>query len=390
MQAKQVYSPFNRFFEKLPGTGLIVNSVVVDKNGFSSYYIPKVTYSCPENTWNEHCSDIDLLKRAFSVVLVLFSVVMILNLVMPELIEAIMSGMIVGAFWSLIYMKNHQLLMMSNFDKFMTTVFGGFFVSAIFGTLSLYFRVGRFFTKLTFSNFIMAMIMEVCFDSVTSIYWQFGGAFVISLVFLFARISFSVILGGLLLVMGLSHLLKVGNLHRVIVNNFNSLTSVYSNDVDIWSFERPNFINYKIHLNLLDYALITCYIFVAVLLTIRKEIYFRAHPNLFDADRFFSDFEDIEGYNRNIARKRRDRRIVGIRQTSTKNQLRIISRYRRDHMYRSNVINERSPLISHWIASDESENDDVFESPNSNSRFMEALPSDTKKRVDAVQDFEKR
>jgi hypothetical protein len=329
-----------------------------------------------------------MLKRAFAVILVLYSVVMILNLSMPELMEAIMSGMIAGVFWSLIYMKNNTV-MISNFDKFMTTLFGGFFVSAIFGTLSLYFRVGRYLTKLTFANFLIAIIIEVFFSSITSIYFQFVGAFLMSLIFYFIKISFSVILGGLLLLFGLSHLLKVGNIHRIIVNNFNALTSVYSEDDIFWSFERQNFINYKIQLNLFDYLLILFYLIGAVLLTIRKEIYFRENPNLYDADRFFSDFDDIEGYNRNVAKKRKVGNIVGIRQGSSKNHLRIVSRYRR-HQYRSNVINERSPLISHWIASDESEDDDVFESPNSNSRYMEALPVDTKERVDAVQDFSKR
>lgn len=381
-------SPFKRFFEKVPGTGLVVTSVVTDKNGFSSFYIPTVTYGCPVNTWNAMCTDSNMLKRVFSVVLVLYSVVMIFNLAMPELIEAMMSGMLVGAFWSLLYMKNHHV-MMSNFDKFMTTVFGGFLVAAIFGTLSFYFRIGRYLTKLTFSNFLMAIVMEVFFDSVTSIYWQFGSAFILSLAFAFIQISFSVLLGGLLLVLSLSHLLKVGNIHRVIVNNFNVLTSLYSEDDNFWNFERENFVNYKIQLNLLDITLITFYVAGAILMTIRKEIYFRDHPNLYDADRFFSDFDDIEGFNRDVARKRKEGCIVGIRRRSSKNHLRIISRYRR-HQYRSNVINERSPLISHWIASDETEDDDVFESPNSNSRFMEALPTETKERVDAVQDFTKR
>jgi hypothetical protein len=367
---------------------MVINSVAVDSNGHSSFYIPTVTYSCPANTWNEHCSDIDMLKRAFGVVLVLFSVVMILNLVMPELIEAMLSGLLVGAFWSLVYMKNHEL-MMSNFDRFMTTIFGGFFVSAIFGTISLYFRVGRYLTKFTFSNFLMAIIMEIFFDSVTSIYWQFGGAFVMSLFFCFVKLSFSVMLGGFLLICGLSHLLKVGNIHRVIINNFNALSTSSSTEDSVWDFERSNFINYKIQLNLLDYSLIMFYIVGSVLLTIRKEIYFRDNPNLYDAEQFFSEYDDIYSYNRNVAKKRRDGRIIGIQKSSSRNQLRIVSRYRRHH-YRSNVINERSPLISHWIASDESENDDdVFESPNSNSRFMESLSAETKERVDAVQDFTK-
>lgn len=114
----------------------------------------------------------------------------------------------------------------------------------------------------------------------------------------------------------------------------------------------------------------------------RKEYYYRNHPELLEC-KLFSESE-IRDYNRRIARNRRVRCIIGIRQTGGK--LKIVSRCRRHH-YRSNVVHERSPLISHWIASDESE-DEVFESPNPNSRYMSKLSSESKERVDAIQNFE--
>lgn len=310
---------------------------------------------------------------------------MILNLVMPELIESIMNGLLVGTFTTLVIFKNHHIIV-SNFDIFVTAVFGGCFMSGVFGTISLYFRIGRYLTKLTFSNLLIAIIMEIIFDCTTSAYVQIGGAILMSFGFYFISISFSVLLGGFLLIMGLSHLLKVGNIHRILINNFQVLTSIYSENDSVWSFVRPNFINYQIKLNLLDFTLLLVYFVASILLTIRKEIYFRNNPNLLDADHFFSEYENIGEFNRKVARNRRENCLIGIQRSAANGQLKIVSRCRRRHHYRSNVIHERSPLISHWIASDE-EIDEVFESPESNLRYMRTLSSDSKERIDAIQKF---
>lgn len=245
-KAKQVHSPFKRYFEKRPGTGIVLNSVIVNSEGLATFFIPAVTYSCPFNTWNAHCTDIDMLKRALSVLLVLYAIVLILNLIMPELLEAAMNGMLAGSFATLLITKSQQFLM-SNFEIFMSTVFGGLFFAAAFATIALHFRIGKFLTKLTFCNLLMVVIMEVIFDSYTSIYVQFGSALVLSIILHFVQVSFSVFLGGLLLIIGLSQLLKVGNIHRMFVNNFLSLSLEYPSDDDsIYHFSRSNFINYKI------------------------------------------------------------------------------------------------------------------------------------------------
>lgn len=286
----------------------------------------------------------------------------------------------------------------------MTVVFGGLFIAAIFATISLYFSTGRFLTKLTFANLLMAIVMEIFLETYTSVYWQFGSAFVVSIGFHVIKISFSVLLGGLLLIMGLSHLLKVGNIHRVFINNLYALTSVYTfppkySDDSVWSLERQNFINYHIQLNPLDYALILLYVIGAVVLTVRKEFYFYANPDQVDGNEFFNSNESIGEFNRGLARRRRDQSIVGIqgqrikigkiirisRFNKTKYSI-SVSRCRRHH-YRSNVIHERSPLITHWLASD-SDDDDVFVSPNSNLRYMRTLSSESRERIDQIQNFE--
>lgn len=373
-------------FEKFPGRGLIINAVVRGKSGVPSYYVPVATYSCPQNTWNTHCSDINFLKRAISVVLVVHSIVMILNLLTPELIEAIMNGMLYGGFITVIFISSNQLGI-QGFDYFITVIIGSFFVAAVLGTAALYMSIGQFMTKLTFSWFLMAFIMEVFFENVTSVYLQFTIGLILALGFVCIKFTFAVLLGGLILMINLSYLIRIGNLHRIFISNFLALTSlpIYGDEY-YFDFMRSNFINYKAPLNITDYALLAFYAIGSIVLTIRKEKYFFEHPTILDSDHIFSESDDVNTYNCNVARRRRNNCIVGIERRNGNCSV-IVSRCRRHHHYRSNVINERSPLISHWLTSDEGD-DDVFESPESNSRYMQTLSPESHERVSAVQNFE--
>jgi hypothetical protein len=196
-----------------------------------------------------------------------------------------------------------------------------------------------------------------------------------------------VLLGGLILIINLSYLIKVGNLHRILISNFIALTSLpnYGND-DYFDFMRINFINYKAPLNVMDYALITFYFIGTIILTIRKEKYFFEHPRILDSDHIFSESDEVNSFNCNVARRRRNNCIVGIQRRNGNCNV-IVSRCRRHHHFRSNVINERSPLISHWLTSEEGD-DDVFESPESNSRFLQTLSPETQERLSVVQKFD--
>lgn len=139
----------------------------------------------------------------------------------------------------------------------------------------------------------------------------------------------------------------------------------------------------------MDYVLLLFYVIGAIILTIRKEKYFFEHPSILDPEHIFSETENLHTYNCDVARRRRDNCIVGIERRLGRCNM-IVSRCRRHHHYfRSNVINERSPLISHWLASEEGD-DDVFESPESNSRFLQRLTPETQERINAVQNFETR
>jgi CRISPR/Cas system-associated protein Cas10 (large subunit of type III CRISPR-Cas system) len=147
-------------------------------------------------------------------------------------------------------------------------------------------------------------------------------------------------------------------------------------------------INYDAPLLLWDYVLLLFYFIFAIILSIRKEKYFFEHPQVVNSSFIFSEGELIRDFNCEVARRRRDQRIVGIdRRTGPCGVL--VSRCRRHHFFRSNVINERSPLISHWLTSDEGD-DDVFESPESNSRYISRLSPESQERINAIQNFEDR
>lgn len=370
-----------KIFEKLPGTGLIVNFLAMSMSQQASFYIPAVTYGCPHNTWNAHCTDIDIMRRSICVFLVVFSVVMVVNVLMPQIVESIMCGILIGGFasYAFVVRAEHDMDGRSEMNTFVIFFVGGSFTAFVFGVLSLYIQLGRYMTKLIFSCLIVVFFLETCSSCNASIYIFIVSALLVSIGFAFVKISFSVLLGGLLMIISLSRILKVGNLHRIFENNFLSMTlPVDNNNNSMFSFTREKFINYRVEFNVLDYALAAFYFVVATLLTLRKEI-------LLEEMQYYDDIENVEEYNLNIARQRRQAGIVGLRRRSTRSQLRIVSRCRRHH-YRSNVIHERSPLISHWLESSETEDDEVFVSPESNTRFMQSL-SDVKRHI--VEDIQK-
>lgn len=203
-------------FEKISGRGLVINTVVRNRNGEVSYYIPSVTYSCPENSWNTHCSDVSFLGRAIALLLAIHSVVMILNLLAPDLIEAILNGMLVGGFITIIFIKSNQLSI-QGFDYFITVIIGAFFIAAVFGTCALYLPIGRYLTKLMFSCFLMAFVMEFFFEELTSPYAQFIFALMFSIALHYLNITFSAFFGGLILIANVSYLIKIGNIHRILI-----------------------------------------------------------------------------------------------------------------------------------------------------------------------------
>lgn len=287
---------------------------------------------------------------------------MILNLMSPDFIESILNGMLFGALLTVVFVKTHNIEFQP-FDYFILIIIGACFMSAIIGLVTLYIPTGRYLSKVTFSAFVVIFIMEIFFETIISVYLQFIMAIVLSIMISFIPITFAVITGSIILILNMSYLLKVGNLHRIVVNNFIAITTfpVGFEDESYFDFIRPNYINYRVSLNIVDYGLILFFILCSIYLTFRKEKYFFGHPNVVQRDNIFSDSASIRDYNCEVARRRRDQCIVGIRRTSKRGGYRVISRCRKHLHFKSNLINERSPLISHWMTNDDEE--DIFRTP---------------------------
>lgn len=383
-------SPFRRFYEKVEGTGIIFNTIVIDEDGNTAFYVPSHSYSCPYSKWGKYCSEISPLRRSFAILVILIAVVLMVNLVLPTLMDGVLSGMLFGGFGTMIYLKSYTFGL-SNVEIFLLTAFGGLIISILVATISSYIQLGSYMTRLLFSIILLTYFMELFFEDVSSIPIQLALAFAFSILLVFVRITFSVILGGLILIISLSQLLKVGNLHRPLINNFHIFTTSYalSNDDNITSFMeilRPNFINYKITLNVVDYSLLLLYLLVTVILTIRKERIFENNSNILSRKLFYARGESVNEYNRLNGRKRRQRQLLGSTGT-THNEVKIVSRCRRHH-FRSNVLNERSPLIAGWLSSSDDDCDEVFISPQSNSRYMSQLSPASADRISAIQKFD--
>lgn len=383
-------SPFRRFYEKVEGTGIIFNTIVIDEDGNTAFYVPSHSYSCPYSKWGKYCSEISPLRRSFAILVILIAVVLMVNLVLPTLMDGVLSGMLFGGFGTMIYLKSYTFGL-SNVEIFLLTAFGGLLISILVATISSYIQLGSYMTRLLFSIILLTYFMELFFEDVSSIPIQLALAFAFSILLVFVQITFSVILGGLILIISLSQLLKVGNLHRPLINNFHIFTTSYalSNDDNITSFMeilRPNFINYKITLNVVDYSLLLLYLLVTVILTIRKERIFENNSNILSRKLFYARGESVNEYNRLNGRKRRQRQLLGSTGT-THNEVKIVSRCRRHH-FRSNVLNERSPLIAGWLSSSDDDCDEVFISPQSNSRYMSQLSPASADRISAIQKFD--
>ena len=384
-------SPFRRFYEKLPGTGIIFNTIAIDEDGNSAFYVPSHSYSCAYNKWGKYCSEISTLRRSFAILVILIAVVLMMNLVLPPLMDGVLSGMLFGGFGTMIYLKSYTFDL-SNVEIFLLTAFGGFLFSTLIATVSSYIQMGSYMTRLLFSIILLTYFMELYFEDISSIPIQFALAFTFSILLMLVQKTFSVVLGGLILIIGLSQLLKVGNLHRPLINNFHIFTTSYgfSNDDNITSsmdIIRPNFINYKITLNAVDYCLLVLYLLVSIILTIRKERFFENNTNILRSRKvFFGRDESVNEFNRVNGRKRRQRQLLGSTGT-THNEVKIVSRCRRHH-FRSNVLNERSPLIAGWLSSSDDDCDEVFISPQSNSRYISQLSPASADRISAIQKFD--
>ncbi|XP_070494461.1 uncharacterized protein [Chironomus tepperi] len=278
-QAKHVPIHNKHLFEKIPGRAIIINTVIKGKNGKMAYFVPIASYSCPQNTWSSSCKENNFVKRGFSVVLILFSIVMIFNLMGPEFIESMLNGMLFGGFGTILLIESYSIGL-QGIDYFITVIIGSFVVAAVLGLITIYFEIGQYLSKFTLGLFFVIFVMEIFFDSVTSVYLEVIIAIILSIILTFVPMTCAVFLGCLILNLNISFLLKFGNLHRFMINNFLALTTLPAESINesYFDFIRPNYINYKVSLNYVDYIMLVIYIVMSIYFTIRKEKFFFVHP----------------------------------------------------------------------------------------------------------------
>ena len=366
--------------ETIPGRGVIINTVIKGKNGDVAYFVPVASYSCPQNTWSMHCTDNDFSKRGLSIVLIILCIVMILNLMSPEFIESILNGMLFGGFITILFLKSFSIEM-PTFNYFISVIVGGCFVSAFLGIATMYLAIGRYLSKLTLSIFFVTFIMEILFDSVTSADLQLIIASILSIILVFVPFTFSVILGSLILILNISFLLKFGNLHRFVMNNYLSITTLPAESINetYFDFIRPNYINYKVYPNIFDYILLVFYIVFSIYFTIRKEKYFRGHPEVMLPDPIFTELEQARCFRGALESMRSQELVSGCDRHTDRVHC-------RRHLFEKHpALIEQSPLIMHWLAGSDDENDSYHTPPEtSRNRVRIQVTSDSFDRIDVI------
>ncbi|KAG5680032.1 hypothetical protein PVAND_009564 [Polypedilum vanderplanki] len=367
---KNIVSSRKHMFEAVAGRGLIVNTVVRNrKTGEMAFYLPFVTYSCPQNTWLAHCSNMSFLKRGIGIVLAIHSVVTMLNLMVPDFIEAVLNGLLYGGYLAIVVVQTNSFPL-KYFDYFIVIFVCSLFCGAILGTISLYWHNGRYFSKFTFCNIFVIFMIECCFENVTSIYLQTLLSIVLSIFMSYIDMTFSAFIGTFVLILDISFLIEIGNLHRIIINNFVAYTTVPSHIGMPFSYYiRPNFINYKVPLNLIDYAFIVFFVIFSIYLTLRKQKYFMTHPSVFGI--IFPQASEVNTFNLENARRRHENCIMAAHR-ELEEHTRRISRSRRLHRFNPQIlINGRTPALSSpWLTSEG--DDDVFETPQS-AQYLQIL-----------------
>ena len=318
-----------------------------------------------------------------------------MNLILPRLVEAVISGALLGGFGTVIVLEKSELGF-TNFEIILCVIIGAIFMGSLLGFIGAYVPpVGAILTRFILANILVSYFFETFFGSYSSTILQLVFSMLLSLGLAWINITFSVILGGFLLVLGYSQLAR-GNIHRALMNHIHSLLYSFSlGTTPSSSIRTPlkyNPINYYVELTCFDYFLLGCFIISATFGTMIKQKYLERYP-----DGHQGILRDDSNQNNALDRKRRRLYYDTIRSQESRFVLqslkwslashyyisiRIISRHRRRHYYRSNVVNDRSPLISRWTSEGD---DEVFESPESNSRFIRQLSSDSKERLSVIQ-----
>lgn len=92
-------------FAKIKGTAIVFQTIVLD-NGGRSVYIPAVTYACNVHAWNSDCTKSDPLNLGFYIVLIIVSIAMMTRMLLPQTVNHLSVGMgtglVLGTFLTLL------------------------------------------------------------------------------------------------------------------------------------------------------------------------------------------------------------------------------------------------------------------------------------------------
>uniref|UniRef100_A0A336LUU4 CSON005464 protein n=1 Tax=Culicoides sonorensis TaxID=179676 RepID=A0A336LUU4_CULSO len=82
-------------FAKIKGTGIVFQTIALDYGG-RSVYIPGVTYSCNVSAWKSNCTRRDLLSVGFYVVILIISILLMTRMFLPRTVNHLAVGMGTG------------------------------------------------------------------------------------------------------------------------------------------------------------------------------------------------------------------------------------------------------------------------------------------------------
>jgi hypothetical protein len=275
----------------------------------------------------------------------------------PEFIESILNGLLYGCFASVLFLKSFNIEM-STLDYFLTVIISSFIVSALLGLATVHLAFGRYLTKFTLSMLFVIFTMEIFFDFITSADLQLIIASILSIILAFVPYTFSVILGCFILILNISFLLKFGNLHRFVMNNYLAITTLPAESINetYFDFIRPNYINYKVYPNFFDLILLVFCIVFSIYFTIRKEKYFRGHPEAMRPDPIFVELEEARCIGGDLESRRQKELVNGCTEHNDR-------RHCRRHLFeRHPALNDKSPLLMQWLAGSDDETE-TFHTP---------------------------
>lgn len=206
-------------YAKIKGTGIVFQTIALDYGG-RSVYIPAVTYSCNVSAWNSNCTRSDLLNLGFYVVLIIISILLMTRMLLPETINHLSVGMgtglVLGTFITLfIHMEMNWKAFITIFSSLSCTGLN-YVINQRCSKISHYFTS---FWLCHVSSLTLFFITSVSFNLVDYQYIFLVAFAILGAILVATRdqieIQSSIILGGFLFMFSISFFTN-GHLNNII------------------------------------------------------------------------------------------------------------------------------------------------------------------------------